>query len=411
MKISPMVFQGFLVGAALLSGLSPAVSAKVVNRTVATVNGEPILLSEFNKNWNAFVDQQKNMMPAERMTPEWEKQTKKKMLEQMIDDRLLLQEAKKRKLRVNQRDLENGVIQVKSRFLPEAGQRDLQTIVQRLSAERPQPADAAQNPAVDLSAAWKELEKTNAAAVKEAEAKFKEELNKEGLSYKKFEDRIRDQLGVVQLTTQEVRSRTGEPSDADVRQIYDRLLLAVDGKKVPGLDAESAEDLESLARYFKGQTGEQVGARHILLRVSADASLKEKSAARKKLEDIRQQILKGADFGEMAQKHSDDKTSAVRGGSLGSFGRGEMVPAFEKAAFSLPVGQVSSIVETDFGYHLIKVEEKKAAQKLKFEDLKDDLKEYLYRAKAQENFETFVRDIRKKADVKVVMDPTEASPQ
>jgi len=180
---------------------TPLPAATVVNRTIATVNGEAVLLSEFDKNFNSFLEQQKNMLPAEQLTPEWEKETKKKILEQMIDDKILLQEAKKRKVRVSQRELEGGVIQIKARFLPDAGRRELDALVQKALANRP-PDD--QTPAdinsIDLAGLWQELSKSKPDAVKESESKFKEELVKEGITEKKFQDRIRDQLSVVQLT-------------------------------------------------------------------------------------------------------------------------------------------------------------------------------------------------------------------
>lgn len=388
---------------------APLLAATVVNRTIATVNGEAILLSEFDKNWAAFSEQQKNFVPPEKMTSDWERDTKKRLLDQMIDDKVLLQEAKKRKVRVNQRELENGVVQVKARFLSERGRRDLDELVQRAMASRPEGETEGGQADLDLPGLWQELAKKNPAAVKEADDKFKEELAKEGLNQKKFEDRIRDQLSVVSLTQQQVREQSKPVDDAEAQALFDQIQKIMAGQEVKGLDQERAADLESLAKFFSSQTGERLRARHILIEVKSDASFKDKSAARKKVEDLRNRILKGADFGELAEKNSDDKGSAARGGDLGAFGRGQMVPSFEKAAFALGVGQVSDVVETQFGYHIIKVEEKRAATKLRFEDVEDDLKEYVFRSKAQETFEKFVKDLRKEASVKVLIDPAELS--
>jgi parvulin-like peptidyl-prolyl isomerase len=398
-----------LLSAGLLLCSGPAGAAKLVNRTLATVNGESILLSEFEKNWEAFMEQQRKLLPPSQITPAWENEVKKKILQQMIDDRILLQEAKKRKVRVNQRDLENGVIQVKSRFLSDEGRRELEALVQKQVAATAQPEREPDMSTIDLPGAWRELAKSKPGLVKDAEAKFQQELAKEGLSVKKFEDRIREQLSVVQLTQQEVRLRTEAPTKKEVEALYDQVTDVMKGKKITGVDEERAADLESLAKFFSAQTGERLRARHILIRVGPDAEFKEKSAARRKLEEIRKKILAGEDFDDMARKHSDDKASAERGGDLGVFGRGQMVPPFEKAAFSLSVGEVSSIVETDFGYHLIQVQEKRAASKLRFEDAEEDLKEYAFRVKAQETFEKFVEDLRKDASVKVHMDVGEVS--
>lgn len=401
MKLYKTLAVVFAFNALLLGPLSLQ-AAKVMNRTIATVNGEAILLSEYEKNWNAFIDQQRNMMPPEKMTPEWEKDTKQKLMEQMIDDKLLLQEAKKRKVKATQRDLENGVIQVKSRFLPDDGKRDMEAIVQRMLASKPNDAE---NATVDLSAAWKELQGKNPAAIKAADAKFQQELLKEQLTEKQFQDRIRDQLSVVQLTSQEVRQRTKEPTDDQVKKLFEQLQLVMSGKDVKAADSESLLDLQSMAKYYGAQSSERVRARHILLRVDPSASFKDKSAARRKLEDIRARILKGANFAKEAEANSDDKGSAVQGGDLGFFTKGQMVPSFEKVAFSSPVGKVSEIVETDFGYHIIKVEEKVPGEPITLDKTKDDLKEYLYRVQGQNSFESFVKEMRKNASIKVEMDP------
>ncbi len=100
---------------------------------------------------------------------------------------------------------------------------------------------------------------------------------------------------------------------------------------------------------------DQVRASHILLmyagsmRSSNDRS-KDEAAAQ--IEDLRTQVEGGADFGALAQEHSDCPSGA-QGGDLGSFGRGQMVPEFEEAAFNMEVGGLSGVIETDFGYHII----------------------------------------------------------
>ena len=106
---------------------------------------------------------------------------------------------------------------------------------------------------------------------------------------------------------------------------------------------------------------EQVRARHILIRVPPGADEKTKAAARKKAEDLLARARRGSDFAELAKKNSEDQATAVQGGELDFFPRGRMDPAFERAAFEVPVGKVSDVVETTFGLHLIKVEAKRAA--------------------------------------------------
>ena len=101
---------------------------------------------------------------------------------------------------------------------------------------------------------------------------------------------------------------------------------------------------------------EQVRASHILLMYAGSArssATRSKDEASSQIQDLKKQIDGGADFAELAKQHSDCP-SGKKGGDLGSFGRGQMVPAFEQTAFSMPVGGTSGVVETEFGYHLIR---------------------------------------------------------
>ena len=96
---------------------------------------------------------------------------------------------------------------------------------------------------------------------------------------------------------------------------------------------------------------EQITASHILIGFGADSG-RSQDEAKEKIETLKTEIAGGGDFAALAQSHSDCPSSS-RGGDLGPFGRGMMVPQFEQAAFALDTGAVSDIVETDFGYHLI----------------------------------------------------------
>lgn len=122
----------------------------------------------------------------------------------------------------------------------------------------------------------------------------------------------------------------------------------------PRPDQVEVNDQQVEAEIPNVPEGEQVRARHILVRSMDEAT---EAAARRKAQEILRQIRSGADFAEMARLHSDD-TSASQGGDLGFFGRGEMVTEFEEVAFSLPPGQVSEVVKTPFGFHIIQVLEK-----------------------------------------------------
>jgi peptidyl-prolyl cis-trans isomerase C len=164
-----------------------------------------------------------------------------------------------------------------------------------------------------------------------------------------------------------------------------------------------------MAQYFRMKTDESVRVRHILIKIDPNASIQERSEALRKAQDIRKKISGGEDFEDAARKYSQDPGSAPKGGDLGFIVKGQMVKTFERAAFALPVGGVSDVVQTEFGYHIIKVEEKKAPSKLRLEDVKDDLKEYLFRSAAREQYNQFVDGLRKKAVVDLKADFTKPS--
>jgi len=128
---------------------------------------------------------------------------------------------------------------------------------------------------------------------------------------------------------------------------------------------------------------EEVRASHILIRVDSNASEEEKLTAKLKLDNIRSDIKKGADFAEMARKYSDDPGSKEKGGDLGFFRRGMMVKPFEEAAFSLKTNELSDLIETPFGFHLIKVTGRHAAQKSTLAEVRGKIVEILKEKKAR----------------------------
>ena len=165
---------------------------------------------------------------------------------------------------------------------------------------------------------------------------------------------------------------------------------------------EKPSDDEIKAFYDENQDGfskdASVTASHILIKLDADASETDKAAKRERIEALRKQLNEGADFAELAKANSDCP-SASSGGDLGSFGKGQMVPEFEDAAFSQPIGSVGEVVETQFGFHLIKVTEKSEAQTQSFDEVKDRIADILSSQKQQDVVRQFVDGLRAKADV------------
>jgi len=153
---------------------------------------------------------------------------------------------------------------------------------------------------------------------------------------------------------------------------------------------------ENLDRYFK--KGERVRASHILIGTEKAASAEEKRKAKEKIEAILKRVKGGEDFAEIARKESTCP-SAARGGELGPFGRGQMAPSFERVAFSLQPGEVSQVVETLYGYHIIKLAEKLPPTTEQFEEVRGKISEFLKAEKIRKGVAAYLQELRSKAKI------------
>lgn len=141
---------------------------------------------------------------------------------------------------------------------------------------------------------------------------------------------------------------------------------------------------------------EQVRASHILIKAGSQAEPSAKDEKKAKLQKIQKRLKDGEDFGMLAKEFSECP-SKTKGGDLGYFGRGKMVKPFEDVAFKLKKGEVSDIVETQFGYHLIKVVDKRSASVMGYEDVKDKIGQYLKQEKTGKELKRYIEELRKKA--------------
>ena len=153
---------------------------------------------------------------------------------------------------------------------------------------------------------------------------------------------------------------------------------------------------------------EMVRASHILLMTSdpethQPLSDEKKTAKHKLMEDILKQARAGTNFADLAKKYSEDPGSKDKGGEY-TFPRGQMVKEFEETAFSLKPGEISDIIETQFGYHIIKLSEKIPAKKVDFSKVKDALKEHLSQTAMQKQFREYTMKLEKDANVQILSD-------
>ncbi|MDY6972619.1 MAG: peptidylprolyl isomerase [Thermodesulfobacteriota bacterium] len=147
---------------------------------------------------------------------------------------------------------------------------------------------------------------------------------------------------------------------------------------------------------------EMVQASHILIKLDPQADESQRAEAQKRIVEIQAKLEKGGDFEDLAREFSQGPTSA-NSGDLGYFGRGQMVKPFEEAAFALSPGEVSGIVETKFGFHLIKAGNKRPASTANYKDVKEKIEKYLKQKKAGEEISLYTEKLEKKADLVVFM--------
>ncbi|MBI5202776.1 MAG: peptidylprolyl isomerase [Elusimicrobia bacterium] len=358
---------------ALLALLAAApAKAALVEDTVATVNGQPILKTEYQKNLDSVIEQYKRTAPQLLGDKDAMTQIRKKVLDQMIDDKLFENEAERRKLKIHEREVDAGINEVREknfRHDPEG---------KTLSDE-------------------------------EVDKVLNEELKKEGVTPSAFRERIRKQMMIRRVIEEAVRPKVKPPEEAEVKKAFDTIKFIIKGDTgaVSGMADRDAQAYMGLGQRVKDLSGERVRVSHILIKTAPKASMVEKNAALTKIQELKKALsADDADFAEVAKKSSDDKESSERGGDLGFVLRGWMPPEFEKVAFTLPVGELSEPVETQFGYHLIRVQEKKAAENVTFPKLKDDLSQFLFNLSFEKELEKTAQDLRKQAQIEIKL-PTD----
>jgi parvulin-like peptidyl-prolyl isomerase len=346
--------------------------ARAEEGAIATVNGEAVSWSEFNKDWQAFLDMQKKVLKPEQLTPEWEKSRKQMLLDKIIEQRLLLQAAQKNKIEVKPQALDAAISRVKARFKVDA---------------QGQPASA-----------------------EAADAAFKKELAAENLTEKQFSDNIANQLRGVALTDQVIKERVKPPTPDAVRKLFDEVKerMAHPAAVDPG-DRHQAE-VNALARDLKLKSSERAQLQYILFRVDPDATAERRDAVLMQAKQVKAELDKGANFADMARQHSDDATSGRNGGEAGFVARGEIQDqSLDDAIFALPVGGISDVLKVKAGYEILRVEEKRAAADLRFEGARKYLEDSMLRFAAQAEWTRYVLDLRKAAAIEIKADFAKAA--
>ena len=339
------VLTALIMGAVTAPGF--AAESKPAD-VLAVANGEEIRQPEFGTEWNNFQAQAKKAMKPELMTPQWERTQKLALLNQLVDQRLLGQAAKNKKIEVAKKDIDAALRKVKSQF-------------------------------------------------KSADA-FQKELARENITEKQFSDRIENQLRIAAFTNGLIKERVKPPADDQIRKLFDSVKEKLAQPDKAAGDAQQ-DDLLALAQYFRVQLAERVKVQYILLRADEKATPEQLAAAAKKADEVKAKLDKGANFFDTAVQYSEDKVTAPKGGEAGYIVRGQMLKDFEDAVFALPVGAVSGVIKTKLGYQIVRVEEKTAASDFRYEGARDYLANHIVRVEARDELARFVQDLRKSAAI------------
>ncbi len=364
--------------------------------TVASVDGEPIHDPEFAQAYERATNSYRAVF-GKQFSKELLRQlhVRENTLQTLINRRLILIEAHKL-----------GLVTPASAVLHEVeldpafqnnGSFDptrYRIMTQRMGFRSPQEYEAQLK--VDLLATSLEKSIMDSAPVSEADIRA-------GFEHK-FEKRV---IAAVVVEPDKFDTKV-KVSDAEVKAYYEahkndyrsplRLqMLAVDIDPEAVAKGITVDDGE-LQRYYDKHKAdfmqpEQRQARQILIRVSPTASKAVRTAARKKIEAIQTKLKTGADFATLARKDSQDKSTAAQGGELGWFTKGTLATDLDKAAFSMKPGQISDIVETPFGYHLIQLEGIKPAAAKPFAEVKDKIRNDLVQSKARDEAYKLSQDL------------------
>ena len=346
--------------------LALSAQAKVMESSVATINGQPVLASDYDQMYQAVLEQYQATAPQALQQPYAKDMIGKQVLKELISKQLVLQDAKNNKITVKDSELEEALNQIKSRFaVDEKGQPD----------------------------------------PKGAEKRFNAELKKQHLTLASYKKKLEQDLAVKKQLEAQIQANVKPVQEADVKALYADIeaVLKNNTKAIKKLEKENPTRLQEaqlIAAKLTQLTAEQVRVGHIYLAVTKDMS----AADAKKKEDLAKQIKKeldnGADFSTLVKKYTDDKTALASGGDM-ILVKGIAPKEIDAAAFTLAVGKVSSPIKSDVGWHIIKIKEKRAKQEVSYEMIAQDLAQYLAQQRIEAAMMGYVNGLADKADIKV----------
>lgn len=356
-----------LLAALVVAAFGLSAQAKVMESSVATVNGKPVLSSEYDSYLQSVVEQYQVSAPQVLERPYAKDILGKEVLKDLISKELVYQAAQEAKITVKDSELDEGLNEIKSRFI------------------------------VD--------EKTGKEDPKGAEKRFTEALKKQGLTLKSYKAKLSKEIASRKLLEQELKKNIQPVEEADAKALYDdvQAVLKNNTKRIKEMEKENPQHLQevqAIAAKLKQLSAEQVRIGHIYLATTKDMSAEEVAKKAELAKKIKKELDNGMDFSTAVKTYTEDKQAMATGGDMILI-KGIAPKEIDAKAFSLAVGKVSDPIKTDVGYHIIKVKEKRAARTIPYEDIKQDLGQYLVQTRILEAQAKYLGGLADKADIKI----------
>ncbi|MGD0568771.1 MAG: peptidylprolyl isomerase [Candidatus Sulfotelmatobacter sp.] len=365
---------------------------------LAKVNGEDITVLEVRDTARQMAQRQAQQYGANAsmLLPFLMQQATQRAVDQLINRQLELTEAQRLGLKSTPQEVKDELQHgpYASYFFPGGnfiGQTEYENLLQQNNLT---PAIFEDNVSKEIQINKLQALITGSASV--SDAAVRQEFTKENTKVK-FEYAV--------LKEDDIKKGL-HPTDVELKAYYDShqksyansipekrkiKYAAIDTAKVAGGVQVTRDELQAYYDQHRDQyrVAEQVKVSHILIKTplpGPDGKVDDKgvAAAQQRAQDLLKQIKAGANFEELAKKYSEDPGSAKVGGSLGWIGKGRTVPEFEKAAFSLPKGQISDLVKSSYGFHIIRVDDKQDAHMKTLDEVKAEIEPILKQQKAQE---------------------------
>lgn len=340
---------------------------------VAKVNGEPITINEFQQSYNQMANEIKSVIPD--VTEEQLKSfaLEQRVLQNLVINKLFLAESKRLGIEISIAELRSALMGIPF-FNDETGKFSQKVYEERLK-------EVGQSPAIFENSLRMDLLPQKFQEILTSGIYADPEIAKKMYAFQGEKRSIDYVLYKVDVNAQKITDEEAQKVYEERKNFYtvpaQISLEFINFTPALMADEKNITDDEVKAYYDKNKasftTAEQVKARHILISVNEKAPQNEVDNALKQIKDIASKIKSVDDFANMAKQYGQDGTKA-KGGELGWFTKEQMVPEFAEIAFTLPLDTLSEPVRTQFGYHLIWVEDKKEAHEQAFDDVKDDIR-------------------------------------